>query len=106
MKLIIPLFTTLFILCSCSTQKHASEYVEFPDEQIAGLIRWNLKIEDDDPIPIKKLKDLTELELGFTDPKKYDLTGIEYATGLEKLTISQAFNISDIKPLAKLNAMK
>ena len=106
MKLIIPLFTTLFILCSCSTQEHASEYVEFPDEQMAGLIRWNLKIEDDEPIPIEKLKDLTELELGFTDPKKYDLTGIEYATNLEKLTIKHAYNISDIKPLAKLYNLK
>ena len=106
MKLIIPLFTTLFILCSCSTQEYASEYVEFPDEQIAGLIRWNLKIQDDDPIPIEKLKDLTELELGFTDPKKYDLTGIEYATNLEELTISHAYNISDIKPLSKLYNLK
>lgn len=98
--------TILFILCSCSTQERSSEYVEFPDQQIAGLIRWNLKIEDDEPIPIIKLKELTELELGFTDPKKYDLTGIEYATGLEKLTIRHAYNISDIKPLAKLNNLK
>ncbi len=106
MKQLITLLTILFILCSCSTQEHASEYVEFPDEQIAGLIRWNLKIEDDEPIPVKKLKELTELELGFTDPKKYDLTGIEYATNLEKLIIRHAYNISDIKPLAKLNNLK
>ncbi|MYB65293.1 hypothetical protein F4X73_11440 [Candidatus Poribacteria bacterium] len=106
MKQLMAPIIILFILCSCSTQERSSEYVEFPDEQIAGLIRWNLKIEDDDPIPVKKLKELTELELGFTDPKKYDLTGIEYATGLEKLTISHAHNISDIKPLEKLNALK
>ena len=49
----MTLITILFVLCSCSTQTLDSEYVEFPDEQVAKLIRWELKIEEDDPIPVK-----------------------------------------------------
>ena len=113
MKQIIPLFTILFIMFSCSTQeqtvstqKQTVEFVDFPDEQMAGLIKWKLKIESDDLIPIEKLSELTELELESTDPEKYDLTGLEFATGLEKLIIHNAHNISDIRPLARLKKLK
>ena len=91
---------------SCSTQEQTGEFVDFPDEQMAGLIKWKLKLESDDPIPIEKLNELTELELEYTEPKKYDLTGLEFASNLEKLIIRHAYNISDIRPLAKLKKLK
>ncbi len=106
MKQIIRLFTILFIMFSCSTQGQTVELVDFPDEQIAKLIKLKLKLESDDPIPIEKLNQLTELELESTHPEKYDLTGLEFATGLEKLIIHNAHNISDISPLAKLKKLK
>ena len=106
MKQIIRLFTILFVMFSCSTQGQTVEFVDFPDEQIAKLIKWKLKLESDDPIPVEKLNQLTELELESTHPEKYDLTGLEFATGLEKLIIHNAHNISDISPLAKLKKLK
>lgn len=100
------LFIILIVFLSCSTQEQPSEYVNIPDESLAHLLRHNLKLEDDEPISEKRLKELTELELGWSKPKILDLTGLEKATGLTSLRLTHAYDISEITPLAKLTNLQ
>ncbi len=106
MKYIIPLIAILVIIFSCSKTENSSEFAKIPDEQLAGYISRALDLEEDEPIPISKMKELTELKLGWARPFIYDLTGLENATNLTYLKISAPYDISDITPLAKLTKLK
>lgn len=106
MKYIIPLFAILVIIFSCSKTENSSEFAKIPDEQLAGYISRALDLEEDEPIPISKMKELTELKLDWSKPYIYDLTGLENATNLTYLQISYPYDISDITPLAKLTKLQ
>ncbi len=106
MKHLYMLFVILIVFLSCSTQEQPSEYVNIPDESLAKQIRYALDLEEDEPVPEKRLKELTELELGWSKPKILDLTGLEKATGLTSLRLTHAYDISEITPLAKLTNLQ
>lgn len=102
MKHILPLLTILILLSSCSQTQQSSEFVKIPDEQLAGYVRRALELKESEPIPESKMKELTELEVAYSKPRILDLTGLDKATNLTSLSITNAYDITDIKPLAKL----
>ena len=106
MKHIIPLILIFISVFSCSQTENPSDPVNIPDEKLAGYIRRALELEESAPIPESRMKELTELELGWSKPYIYDLKGLEKATNLTKLRMTQAYHISDISPIAKLNKLQ
>ena len=96
----------MLILISCSQTEIPSEYVNIPDEKLAGNIRRALELEESEPIPESKMKELTELELGWSEPDIYDLKGLEKATNLTKLRMTHAYSTSDITPIARLTKLQ
>ena len=96
----------MLILICCSQTEIPSEYVNIPDEQLAGYIRRALDLEESDAIPVSRMKELTVLELGWSKPYIYDLTGLEKANNLTELNITSAYSISDIAPIAKLTKLQ
>ncbi len=100
----LPIILAVFL--SCSQPDQSSEYVNIPDESLAKKIRYALDLVEDEPVPEKRLKELTELELDWSKPKILDLTGLEKATGLISLRLTHAYDISDISPLAKLTNLQ
>ncbi len=106
MKHFYSFLIILTIFISCSTQEQSSEYVNIPDESLAKKIRYALDLVEDEPVPEKRLKELTELKLDWSKPKILDLTGLEKATGLTSLRLTHAYDISDITPLAKLTNLQ
>ena len=105
MKYLHILFTFILV-CSCAQTDNTSEYVNIPDDQLAGLIRRALDLEESDAIPESRMKELTELELGWSEPDIYDLKGLEKATNLTELIIENPHSISDITPIAKLTKLQ
>ena len=96
----------MLILICCSQTEIPSEYVKIPDDQLAGFIRRALDLEESDPIPVSRMKELTELELGWSEPDIYDLKGLEKATNLTELIIENPHSISDITPISKLTKLQ
>ena len=101
---LLPIILAVFF--SCSQPDQSSEYVNIPDESLAKKIRYALDLVEDEPVPEKRLKELTELKLDWSKPKILDLTGLEKATGLTSLRLTHAYYISDISPLAKLTNLQ
>lgn len=99
LSLILILFT-VFLSCSQPKQQN-SEYVHIPDEKFAGEIKRVLKIETDQPIPLKSLQQLTEFHI-HPQREIIDLTGLEKATALKSLHIGDNYQIYDISPLSEL----
>ena len=91
---------------SCSQAENPSDPVNIPDEQLAGYIRRALGLEESEPITHAKIKELTELEVEFSDPFVYDLKGLDKATNLTYLFLKFPYHISDITPLAKLTKLQ
>ncbi len=69
-------------------------------------IRRALDLEESDAIPENRMKELTVLELGWSKPYIYDLTGLEKANNLTELNITNAYSISDITPIGKLTKLQ
>ena len=64
----------------------AQDYVDFPDENLAAAVRSKLGLADDADIPKTSLEAMTLLF--STGGEITNLTGLEYATGLTYLALS------------------
>ncbi|RKU27166.1 hypothetical protein C6497_12095 [Candidatus Poribacteria bacterium] len=100
MKTTYPLLILLLIAFGCASQP--SDYVDIPDESLGKFIRIELGLMEFDPISKDSLKELTELTIGWAEPKIKSLKGLEYATGLKSLTIHSGYEIKDIKYISNL----
>ena len=63
----------------------AQDGVDFPDEQLAAVVREALRLDTTDPIPRTELATLTFLD-GYSRGI-VDLTGLEHATRLTTLVL-------------------
>lgn len=93
----------LMLIC-CSQQneqqpEQPSGNVEFPDENLAAVIRVTLALKPKDRITHQKLKELTTLSA--YNNSIADLTGLEHATNLATLELFDN-HINDITPLTNL----
>ena len=82
MKYFCLLFILFVVFLSCSPP----ESVEFPDPNLAAVVREALDLAPDKPIRQKKLEKLNQLsawEKGIND-----LTGLEKMTGLTSLSLN------------------
>ena len=73
-----------------------------PDARLRSVVRGTLKLAPDDVLTQEVMQDLTVLDASVDLIK--DITGLEHATQLTKLTIHNN-QISDITPIAKLTAL-
>ena len=105
MKYLYILFTFIVIF-SCAQTDNPSESVNIPDDQLAGLIRRALDLEESDAISESRMKELTELELGWSKTYIHNLKGLEKANNLTELIIRKAYSISDITPISKLTKLQ
>ena len=90
--------------------------VQIPDPYLAYGIREALDLEEGEPIPESKLQELTELYTeGPSHAPRYlddeekgitDLTGLEKATGLVQLYLSDHSLMNDLRPLAGLQNLQ
>ena len=90
--------------------------VQIPDPFLAYEICEALDLEEGEPIPESKLQELTELYTegpshapGFFDDEEQgitDLTGLEKATGLVQLHLSDHSLMNDLRPLAGLQNLQ
>jgi hypothetical protein len=98
--LICVCMLTCFLLTLEATAQNTA--VEFPDENLRwAVVDW-LEIDFEDPITQADMADLFDL-----DGESYgivDLTGLEYATGLNQLFLSDN-EIEDISPLSGLTKL-
>ena len=106
MKHIIPLILIFITVFSCSRTENPSDFVNIPDDQLAGYVRRTLGLEESEPITHSKIKELTRLEVKYSKPYVYDLKGLDKATNLTYLQLSFPYHISDITPLAKLTKLQ
>ena len=79
MKHIILVFLIFITVFSCSRTENPSDFVNIPDEKLAGYIRRALELEESEPITHTKIKELTELKVDYSKPYVYDLTGLDKA---------------------------
>ncbi len=106
MKHIIPVILIFITVFGCSRTENPSDFVNIPDEQLAGYVRRTLGLEESEPITHSKIKELTRLEVKYSKPYVYDLKGLDKATNLTYLYLSHPYDISDITPLAKLTKLQ
>ena len=102
-------FLFICLLMSCSQTEHSSEYVNIPNGKLAEALRQELELSPLDPIPKRKLSELTEFRLPYTMEESQELEnlkGLEYATGLTTLLIEFNYKIKDISPLSKLTKLE
>lgn len=102
-------FLFICLLMGCSQTEHSSEYVNIPNEKLAEALRQELELSPLDPIPKRKLSELTEFRLPYTMEESQELEnlkGLEYATGLTTLLIEFNYKIKDISPLSKLTKLE
>lgn len=90
---------SILINVSGGLPEAAAQNVDFPDSNLAAVVRGALGLGATDPIPQTALAGLTQLEAdnaGITD-----LTGLEQATGLTTLYL-RTNQIVDVSPLSGL----
>ena len=90
---------SILINVSGGLPEAAAQNVDFPDSNLAAVVRGALGLGATDPIPQTNLAGLTQLEAdnaGITN-----LTGLEQATGLTTLYLSSN-QIVDVSPLSGL----
>ena len=98
--------TVMILLCmltcvvSVGIPAQDVDVVNIPDKNLEQAIREEIGISDTIPFTpahMKMLKRLAANERSITD-----LTGLEYATNLERLNLYKNYELSDIRPLADL----
>ena len=92
----------LILLVALCVPVHAQE-IEMPSPNLRQVVRSVLNLPDGHPITPEAMLELRELR-AKQNPIN-DLTGLEYATNLELLTLSSC-NISDVRPLAGLTRLQ
>ena len=81
----------------------SAQNVNFPDANLAAVVRTKLGLAADANIPQTSLAEMTTLNTAF-NVGVTDLTGLEYATALTELTLSRN-QITDITPLSGLTTL-
>ena len=92
---IYTLLAILIVFFSCTSHQE----VIIPDTNLAAAIRKTLNLDPNTPIQKETLKELKGLVAIGMNIK--DLKGLEYATGLTTLMLSNN-QINDITPLTQL----
>ena len=77
----------------------SAQTVNFPDAKLAAAIRTTLGLAEGADIPQTDLETMTQLDV--EDKGITDLTGLEHATGLTSLILSDN-SIDDFSPLSSL----
>ena len=85
-------------------QASAFDIVDIPDPNLQKAIREKLKLPDEIPITQQEMLRLGHLRVESPDLK--DLTGLEYATNLEDLSLGTVGMVSDLTPIANLSALR
>ena len=101
MKHFFPFFLLLIIFLNCSSPEPVE--IQIPDANLATAVREALRLDPSESIWQKKLRKLKTLKVLRSNIKK--LTGLEEATGLTTLDLSQN-QIEDVTPLAGLTYLK
>ena len=98
--------TTLARCCVCSfiifthwCSTVSAQVVDIPDLNLRKAVRETLALPDEIPLTRLVMKQLTGLDAGNNQIK--DLTGLEYATNLIRLSLPRN-EIQDLSPLAEL----
>ena len=99
-------FSTFFVMCltlSCWFSVANAQTVQMPDTNLAAAVREALGLRPNAPITKQKLQKLTELYADYQEIE--NLTGLEHATQLEALDLSENL-ITDVSPLEELTNLK
>ena len=103
--------STIFISCTSATstntisniEQNQSDIVVFEDPSLENYLKSVLHISPKDPITKSKLLELEKLALGVNE--SYSLEGIQYATNLKTLFISD-FRVKDYSVINKLHNLE
>ena len=83
-----------------------AQNVDIPDANLRTAIETALNLSPGDPITEAQMATLTELEVTvFSRKNVKDLTGLEHATGLTKLTLQGAFSHSSPDKLVDISLL-
>ena len=84
-----------------------SPEVSIPDANLRAAVRAALNLEEGDTLTQEKMSALTQLDRTHltTGYSPENLTGLEYATNLESLTLQLRPSTTDITPLANLTKL-
>ena len=85
-------------------QASAFDVVDIPDPNLKQAVREALKLPDEIPITQQEILRLGKLRV--ESPQLKDLTGLEYATNLEDLSLGTVGMVSDLTPIANLSALR
>ena len=99
MKKLTLLTLTLVLIAAMAVTTATAQEIHIPDAELAKAIREALGLGEGAPITEAAMRELTELKA--TRRGVADLTGLEYATQLETLTLG-GNAVSDISALANL----
>ena len=80
------------------------EVVHIPDKHLEQAIREEIDLPGTTPLSPLHLKMLTRLKVN--DQEITNITGLEYATNLEILDLTNNSDLSDIRPIAKLTNIR
>ena len=114
MKRFCILFVILFTFSywfNVASAQNAVEIVRIPDANLAAQLRKALGLAPTALITKQALAQLTTLDAALDQKDEFDfpisdLTGLEHATQLEELRLSQHREIRDISPLVGLTQLK
>ena len=88
---------------SVSVAPDTSPLVSIPDANLRAAVRSKLGLAEGTTLTQRKMAGLVELEV--SGKQITDLTGLEYATRLTKLSVSGTGQISDLSPLEELTTL-
>ena len=99
--------TQTFTVTVTDERNEAGETVWMPDENLRTLVRRRLGLASGETLTKQTMPDLTELSQDFGRSGQItDLTGLEYATGLTFISLSdRQHGFSDLSPLAGLTSL-
>ena len=103
-NLMVGRYRSIWIACFVvSVLGHSdAQLVEMPDASLAAAVRSELGLAADAPLTVERMLQLTDLPA--QNRGIADLTGLEHATGLWGLSLSEN-PISDVSPLAGLTGL-
>ena len=87
-----------------AVQASAFDVIDIPDPNLKKVIREILKLPNEIPITQQEILRLGKLRV--ESPQLKDLTGLEYATNLEDLSLGTVGMVSDLTPIANLSALR
>ena len=103
-RTVICLFYLLALAFGAIVLAEEVEMIDIPDKNLEQAIREEIGIPDTIPLTPAHMKMLTRLKVN--DRVLTNITGLEYATNLEILDLSNNPKLSDIRPIANLRKLR